>query len=144
MSTEIQKNFPIGECLYVKWRYPDKAGEWYEPFFITKKTTAFVFVDEFMGKSFRINRSALERRGFAIHHRNMVFRTEMPEEYRRQTIGYLLDSEPKKILGLADQFTSEDLKSAYRSKVMACHPDTGGNADEFMRVQAAYERLLKS
>lgn len=35
------------------------------------------------------------------------------------------------------------LKSTFRARVFATHPDRGGNAAEFKKVVAAYERLLK-
>ena len=36
-----------------------------------------------------------------------------------------------------------ELKSAYRSLVLRCHPDKGGDCTEFARVKAAYEVLSR-
>lgn len=44
-------------------------------------------------------------------------------------------------LGVAPDATAEQIKTAYREKVMRTHPDRGGNRAEFERVQAAYELL---
>jgi hypothetical protein len=142
-TTEIQKTFPIGDCVYVKFRDPSGGTDWYEPYFVSKITAALVYVDEFMGKSFRLQRRSLEARGFFTHHSaGLVFRTELPEDYKRKTLGYLMAKEPREVLGLGDTFTPEQLKQAYRAAVIKAHPDKhGGTHDEFIKVQAAYARL---
>ena len=38
--------------------------------------------------------------------------------------------------------TVEEIKAAYRLKVRAAHPDSGGSAEQLQRVQRAYERAL--
>ncbi len=43
------------------------------------------------------------------------------------------------ILGLRPPLTLEDVKQAYLAKAMAAHPDRGGNADDFIRLQKAFE-----
>lgn len=52
---------------------------------------------------------------------------------------------PLEVLGLAAdtpiRLFRTLIKSAYRKLVMETHPDRGGNAECFMRVQAAYEVL---
>ena len=45
------------------------------------------------------------------------------------------------ILGVQSSATPEELKKAYRKKAMAHHPDRGGNAEEFKRVNNAYHLL---
>lgn len=45
------------------------------------------------------------------------------------------------VLGVDRTATSEQIKAAYRLRVKATHPDTGGDADEFRLVQSAYETL---
>lgn len=46
------------------------------------------------------------------------------------------------VLGLAPGATLHDVKSAYREKVKQHHPDQGGEIQEFLRLQEAYEFLL--
>ena len=48
-------------------------------------------------------------------------------------------------LGVAENATVEEIKTAYRARVMACHPDRNGGAkaseDELKEVNAAYDTL---
>ncbi|MBI4953670.1 MAG: J domain-containing protein, partial [Myxococcales bacterium] len=44
------------------------------------------------------------------------------------------------ILGVARDATAEELKRAFRKRALETHPDRGGDAAAFRRVQAAYER----
>jgi DnaJ domain len=46
------------------------------------------------------------------------------------------------VLGLAPSATLPEVKAAYREKVKAHHPDSGGNVPDFLRLQEAYEFLL--
>jgi DnaJ-domain-containing protein 1 len=46
------------------------------------------------------------------------------------------------VLGLAPGATLHDVKTAYRDKVKQHHPDQGGEIQEFLRLQEAYEFLL--
>lgn len=48
---------------------------------------------------------------------------------------------PYETLGLARTATADEVKQAYRRRASETHPDKGGNADEFRRVQDAYEVL---
>lgn len=44
-------------------------------------------------------------------------------------------------LGIAITATPDEIKKAYRKLCMIHHPDKGGNADTFLRVQEAYDSL---
>lgn len=44
-------------------------------------------------------------------------------------------------LGVKSSASSEELKKAYRSRLRAAHPDTGGSHDQFVQVQEAWETL---
>ena len=46
-----------------------------------------------------------------------------------------------KILNIDKTATADDIKSAFKKKAMHCHPDKGGNADEFKKVNEAYQIL---
>ena len=39
----------------------------------------------------------------------------MPEEYRKQTLGYLAREEPRTVLALPEDFTGAQLKAAYHT-----------------------------
>ncbi len=52
-------------------------------------------------------------------------------------------SEAYRILGLSNEATLAEVKTAYRRKVAEAHPDRGGTAAEFIRVRAAYEILCR-
>lgn len=47
------------------------------------------------------------------------------------------------ILGLKVNATQVEIKAAYKKLVMIHHPDRGGNSENFIRLQTAYEELLK-
>jgi hypothetical protein len=47
------------------------------------------------------------------------------------------------VLGLPPVYTLEDIKTAYRQKVMLAHPDRGGRVEDFQRLQAAYENAVE-
>ncbi|HKI99625.1 MAG TPA: DnaJ domain-containing protein [bacterium] len=46
------------------------------------------------------------------------------------------------VLGLTPAATLPEVKAAYREKVKAHHPDSGGSVPDFLRLQEAYEFLL--
>jgi len=48
---------------------------------------------------------------------------------------------PFDVLGLAPDADDEDLKEAYRERVLETHPDHGGSTEAFRRVREAYERI---
>lgn len=136
----------IGEHLYRKWRKPN-GDFWYEVYFIVRKTKAWVDVQGFMEDhlpAIRLDRARLERSGSTASIRHQaVFYTEMPEEYRKQTLGYLAREEPSAVLGLPENYTQAQLKEACRTAVKRRRPDLGGDYEEFLRIQAAYEALTQ-
>jgi curved DNA-binding protein CbpA len=48
-------------------------------------------------------------------------------------------SSPYDVLGVSATVTTEELRRAYRARLRAAHPDTGGDAQDFHAVQAAWE-----
>jgi hypothetical protein len=47
------------------------------------------------------------------------------------------------ILGLVQPVTVEDVKAAYLEKAKTAHPDRGGDAHEFIRLQQAFEQATE-
>ena len=47
------------------------------------------------------------------------------------------------VLGIGPPFSLEQVRAAYRSRSKEVHPDLGGNPDEFVRLQSAYEQALR-
>jgi DnaJ-class molecular chaperone len=45
------------------------------------------------------------------------------------------------VLGINKSASEEDIKKAYRKLCLTCHPDKGGNQEEFVKIQQAYETL---
>lgn len=50
-------------------------------------------------------------------------------------------NEALKVLNLSVGYTPTDLKKSYRKMVHLYHPDKGGKADDFLKIQKAYELL---
>ena len=48
------------------------------------------------------------------------------------------------VLGLPRDATREQIEAAYRRLARQHHPDRGGTAEQFRRVQEAYERLTRT
>jgi DnaJ-domain-containing protein 1 len=48
---------------------------------------------------------------------------------------------PYQVLGVAPEAPMEDVERAFRKRVMACHPDRGGDEDELRRVLAAVHQI---
>ena len=45
------------------------------------------------------------------------------------------------VLGLVPGASPDELKQAYRKRVLETHPDQGGDAERFQEVQRAYDKL---
>lgn len=56
-------------------------------------------------------------------------------------VGRLVGEDPYVVLGVPRSATSDEIRRAYKAKAAACHPDKGGDAEEFKRVAAAYATL---
>lgn len=50
---------------------------------------------------------------------------------------------PYEILGVSNNSSEEVCKKAYKLLVKKCHPDIGGNAEDFRRVNEAYNLLKR-
>ena len=44
-------------------------------------------------------------------------------------------------LGVSSNATPQEIKKAYKKASMQHHPDRGGNSNEFVKIQEAYERI---
>jgi len=152
MSNELvpSKVYVVGKIVYRRWLHTDRKTYWYEAYFVERLTPQYVFVRGFMEhQTIRLKRRALEKWGYncSTAH-SAVFYTEMPEEYRKTTIGYLMAKEPREILGLGESFTVDDLHRSYRRLAKQYHPDRNPGDTEaeakFKQIQAAYERLSES
>ncbi len=53
------------------------------------------------------------------------------------------DDEARVILGVGENATAAEIRSAYRSKMAQAHPDRGGSHNEAARLTAARDRLLR-
>jgi hypothetical protein len=47
------------------------------------------------------------------------------------------------VLGLLPPYTLEDVKAAYRVKVLEAHPDRGGDVAEFLKIEEAYLQAIE-
>ena len=46
------------------------------------------------------------------------------------------------VLGLSTDATAEDVKRKYRELSNTCHPDKGGNSDNFIKITEAKNKIL--
>ena len=49
----------------------------------------------------------------------------------------------KLILDINEELTINSVNKAYKKKAMECHPDTGGNQEDFIKINNAKEKLLQ-
>jgi len=47
------------------------------------------------------------------------------------------------ILGVEESASKEEIRRAFRKKAMEVHPDKGGDADEFQKLNQAYHNLIE-
>lgn len=62
-------------------------------------------------------------------------------EHEDSSPGDVDNKEFYEILGVPQEANGDDIKKAYRKKVIKAHPDKGGDPEEFKKLQAAYEVL---
>ena len=64
--------------------------------------------------------------------------------YRVELPGWVSKDRPRCIqaLGLTLPCTTDEVLSAYRSKVKLVHPDRGGDCREFLRLQMHFEQAM--
>lgn len=49
-----------------------------------------------------------------------------------------------KVLGISTNSTKQEIKNAYRKLIIVHHPDKGGDAKQFIRIQEAYNYLINN
>merc|ERR1712217_656157 len=69
--------------------------------------------------------------------RQMCFKSEIVDEIAR-----LHEDSAYAILGVSSDATDAEIKKAYRLIAMQCHPDKGGDKEEFQELNNAYERIM--
>merc|ERR1719506_3026091 len=70
--------------------------------------------------------------------RQLRFKSEVIDEVARlhENVAYA-------ILGVDPAATNEEIKKAYRRTAMECHPDKGGDKEEFQELNSAYEKIME-
>lgn len=65
------------------------------------------------------------------------------ERYRSQQLQTeMLPAEVRETFDLPDNATKEDVKKAFKRMARECHPDLGGDPEEFKRIRNVYEMIL--
>lgn len=70
--------------------------------------------------------------------RQMCFKSEIVDEIAR-----LHEDSAYAILGVSSGATDSEIKKAYRLIAMQCHPDKGGDKEEFQQLHNAYEKIME-
>mmetsp|Transcript_6393 Transcript_6393/g.15820 ORF Transcript_6393/g.15820 Transcript_6393/m.15820 type:complete len:1478 (-) Transcript_6393:254-4687(-) len=70
--------------------------------------------------------------------RQMCFKSEIVDEIAR-----LHEDSAYAILGISSSATDAEIKKAYRLIAMQCHPDKGGDKEEFQQLHEAYEKIME-
>lgn len=68
-------------------------------------------------------------------------RKRQREVVRNHLIQQSKNESPEKVLGLGSDASVEQIKRAYRDAARKAHPDAGGTAEDFQRVNEAFTRL---
>merc|ERR1712007_151732 len=98
-------------------------------------------VDAVEKEAKQMSRERLEEMNRAFDeyiHRQTRFKTEIVQE-----IAYLHENCAYAILGVSADATDEEIKRAYRLIAVLCHPDKGGDKEDFQELRDAYERILE-
>jgi hypothetical protein len=156
-KTTATKDTKEVEYLYRDYDYDDYCGS--RRHRVVKKTKNRVYVAEYPvgscneddkfeedGHTFHdvktvvLDRQHLELLGYASNTRCWCyFHTTPYEERHRPATFYSLE-----VLGLEGGADSEAITSAYLRLAKEFHPDHGGNAEDFKRLQEAYETAMSS
>jgi hypothetical protein len=89
-------------------------------------------------KTIALDRQKLETEGYVSNSRHWsVFFTTPWEERNKPATSLCLE-----VLGLEAGADGEAIKSAYLRLVRECHPDHGGDPQQFKRLQTAYETAM--
>jgi hypothetical protein len=135
-------------------------GEWFSrPHRVLKKTRQYVYVEQqpfdqgrgaagWMGAAsatFRLSRKMLETEGYAL---TPILDIDDPLFFTApiQERTLLYTRQPPvcfQVLGLAFPCTKAEVTAAYRRLALKRHPDQGGNLDQFIELQAAYDQALR-
>jgi len=70
--------------------------------------------------------------------RQMCFKSEIVDEIAR-----LHENCAYAILGVSADATDAEIKKAYRFIAMQCHPDKGGDKEDFQELNNAYEKIME-
>jgi len=70
--------------------------------------------------------------------RQMCFKSEIIDEIAR-----LHENCAYAILGISSDATDSEIRKAYRFIAMQCHPDKGGDKEDFQELNNAYEKIME-
>lgn len=115
---------------------------------VKSTTSGYVLNDLTLAKELQLSSSAegnctpeeLEELNRALDEyilRQMCFKSEIVDEIAR-----LHEDSAYAILGVSSQATDSEIKKAYRLIAMQCHPDKGGDKEDFQELTNAYEKIM--
>ena len=70
------------------------------------------------------------------------FEDHREQDYEEEDFHPLKRSNSYEILGIDRDADEDEIKRAFRKKVLEVHPDKGGSNEEFIKIREAYECLI--
>lgn len=70
-----------------------------------------------------------------------IIQSEMAKSFRYLSLPKTVES-CCEVLGLPDDVKQEDIRKKFRKLVLTCHPDRGGDPNDFIRIYEAYSFLM--
>lgn len=148
------------EFLY-RDTFDTATKEWVSvPHRVVRRTSKYIYVEQqpysphdltggWLGgerPSYRLDRQALDQEGFAFIPATATLADQEEPLFFSHARGKQRGDQLFKcfeILNLAWPCTVAEVQAAYRRLVKSAHPDGGGNHDQFLELQMAYEQAMQ-
>lgn len=129
--------------IYEKSRKKREYNKWHEAY--AKRQEEFrKKQEEYRKKQEEYRKTQNSRQNYGRNQRYQRQQRQQRQQYYKPRPIIDPNLEALKVLGLNQSATWKQIRKAYHKKVLKNHPNKGGNANNFRKVQEAYELLEKS